>query len=261
MTVFLSSALHVAIYAALRLVFILHDAVTNASAFLRAHVADRLQKQARNNRAALNLDTPRHIAFSGALAEHLPLLVDHIHTLLRSGTQHFTLHDASFRIDPDRLQHLLQSNRNRQQYTLTELSAKRTTTKQVHTHAPKTQPNAQHTTIITVVHPACGPSLLTRATKHLISSPAFQTASLNAQTVTEWLDKDPQNCMLPSEPDLLFIFPSSASTFLPVLNRFPVWQLRLTQLIFLPYPVSKLTTQQLLKTAINASKAPKRFGR
>lgn len=84
---------------------------------------------------------------------------------------------------------------------------------------------------------------------------------LSVQAVQSWLDRDGGACMLPSEPDVLITFPPPHGHVVRVLRDFPMWQLRLTQLVFAEHAVSQLSARDVLNMAAHAASAPCRFGR
>lgn len=87
-----------------------------------------------------------------------------------------------------------------------------------------------------------------------------QRAKFCIDDVCQWLDTNPVNANLPSEPDVLLVFPMPNAPPVPILHGFPVWQLRLTQLIFSPLGPDELSMRQLFRMISTAACAPKRFG-
>lgn len=112
---------------------------------------------------------------------------------------------------------------------------------------------------LTLLNPNTSRSSIVRATKHLIRSGAAKALSI--EQVVEFLDGDPVHANLPSEPDVLIVFPNANAPPIPVLHDFPVWQLRLTQIVFSQAQPQSISRHSLIQMLSSAAKAPKRFGR
>lgn len=128
---------------------------------------------------------------------------------------------------------------------------------------------------LTFVKPQTGRSSIVRAARHLAKfcpirtcNPTLSAGStittdndLSIHHVCAALDSNAASSMLPSEPDVLVVFPAWNAPPIPVLHEFPPWQLRLTQIIFAHVGPESLSEHTLFDMISSAANAPKRFGR
>ncbi|CAN8073522.1 unnamed protein product [Agarophyton chilense] len=252
---------------------------------LASDVDRRIQYQyVSRNQRGLDTDTseartPNHVALSGAISEEIQALWVNVRTLILRGTRHVTLHDPYHKIDMRQVERLVKESDFGMVCKVTQIDSKHTThsvirsdsvsTAEKHEDMEKsiqirefdeeTRPGLE--VALTIVEGQSGTSLITRAARTLAHSPDIETHQLNPETVTEWLDSNACRCMLPSEPDVVMVFPKAFSRWAPTLEGFPVWQLRLSQIVFVRKPITSVDFKDLLRLVTKASNAPKRFGR
>lgn len=116
---------------------------------------------------------------------------------------------------------------------------------------------------LTFVEPQSGRSTIARAARTIIRKSLQDEPKcyLSIPAVCDMLDKELVTSTLPSEPDVLIVFPALNAPPIPVLHDFPVWQLRLTQIIFADIGPERISTPSLFQMISSAANAPKRFGR
>lgn len=212
-----------------------------------------------------------HLAFSGHIAPHLDHLSKIIVFLANHGTTHITLYDHLQHINPTHLASLIHRH-GLHAFHLSRIAIHETesfystcnnppTSHQCHPAVIESAAAPHPRITLTIVDPGTGRASIARSARLLAERQAGNTPYVDPQTVTEWLDADHARCMLPSEPDTLVVFPSPTAPSAPVLNGFPVWQLRLTQIRFSSIPLTHCSTHQLMTIITSAANAPKRFGR
>lgn len=113
-------------------------------------------------------------------------------------------------------------------------------------------------TIVSSQSPRVG---LVRASQKLARSRDSKSSKMTVEDVFQWLDREPLVANLSSEPDVLVVFPAPNAPSVPILHNFPIWQLRLTMIIFANTNPHHMLYRSLVRMIASAAKKPKRFGR
>lgn len=261
-------AFYVILYAILWLVHGLHRSL--------AHLFNRilLTLETLLGRSGLmhkGLILPPHIALSGSIANLQENIISCVRLMISKGTRDITLHDPLHQFDVDYLTTLLENGTDHHTtWSITEIRETETRTRFVRMPQNLTERNSSsnHAEYIegeadfrlTVAQAGTGRGAIARAARELGMSQKAKHCQLTPEDVISWLDRDESKCMLPSEPDVVVVFPAEATTSLPILNEFPVWQMRLTQIRFSQHPISSLPQDTFLRMVTDGASIPKRFG-
>lgn len=138
-----------------------------------------------------------------------------------------------------------------------------------HSHKATCAPTRRKTPIkiedvhLSFVKPQTGHSTIVHAAQNVIkaSQDGDSIVDLPVNEVLERLDAELKQTTLPSEPDVLVVFPALNAPPIPVLHNFPVWYLRLTQIVFVDVAPEQLPIHSLFQKVTFAANAPKRCGR
>lgn len=216
----------------------------------------RLTTWIERQRPPRQLVSPRHIALSGSLASNICKVCQLVEAACATGAEHVSLHDPWEQIDSAKLAaQLLELLPGAQVREIGDFGTRQLGHDESAIETER-EAVADKGVIVTVVRPNAGRDVLVRAARQL----AAETRGRTVQEVVEWLD-DCAEGMLPSEPDVLVVFPPTQGIRANVLHGFPPWQFRLTQIRFADVVVSRMQASAFLKVAAEASGAPKRFGR
>ncbi|KAI0556628.1 Decaprenyl diphosphate synthase-like protein [Gracilaria domingensis] len=263
-------------YIFLKLLHTISKKAANANARFQI-LFEQCQGKLRTEKAVV--ETPNHVALSGAISNDMQAVWSNVQSLISRGTRHITLHDPNEKIDASEVERLVKESHIGLACKVIQIGSRYTLESVIRSVANSSVDKvsgldgsigirtytevigAELEIVITIVEGRSGVPLLTRAARTLAHSTDIETSLLCPESVTEWLDSNAARCMLPSEPDVVMVFPSSLSSWAPVLDGFPVWQLRLSQIVFASIPIKSLKLQELLRLVTKASSAPKRFGR
>lgn len=207
------------------------------------------------------MQIPRHIAFSGAIAYDLQQVAQLIDEAYMNGAEHISLYDPWTELSAVTLAKLLK--RRALSFEVHEIGA--FGTRHVHSELSGdlisgdrlAESSHEGNVIVSVIRPGAGRQSLIRAARQLCADKRERTV----EEVVEWLDSDSVDGMLPSEPDVLVVFPGGNDIRANVLHGFPPWQFRLTQIRFSETPISQMQWSTMLYIVGRAASAPKRFGR
>lgn len=222
-------------------------------------------------RALSSVTVPRHVAFSGAVGTCDVQLFALIDLVVARGAKHVTLYDPwtvmTLEQVADRIRSEHAAKGRRIAVSVVDKNGTMSDETRVYgilsdaakeqkEHVSDLEPDIK----VTVVQPGASRGMLVRAVRTL-GDGDFDGKELSIANVTEWLDETAEG-MLPSEPDVVIVFPSDdPALHVNLLNGFPVWQLRLTQIRFAKTTVRDTTHDSLLEMVGSAAAAPKRFGR
>lgn len=206
------------------------------------------------------LRIPRHIALSGAIATDLQHVCQLIDEAYMNGVEHVSLHDPWTELNVAIMANFLKERAL--PFHLCEIGG--FGTRQVHSDPscgrvsdPRISNHEENgPVVVTVVRANAGRATLVRAARQL----ALDESKITIEHVINWLDCAADG-MLPSEPDVLVVFPGGKDVRANVLHGFPPWQLRLTQIRFSPVAISQMQCCSFLSIVSGAAIAPKRFGR
>lgn len=233
----------------------------------RARVLLRLLPE-RRSAAPLVETVPRHIALSGAIANSNADVAALMKLVVSRGARHVTLHDPWTTVDMDKVAERLSAEGEKGSlWAVREVDEAGGVGNKVRVRDGVVEADHEADEVatgadikVTVVRPGAGRGSLVRAVRKLAER-GEGTEELSVVEVTEWLDRYAEG-MLPSEPDVVVIFPSEdVKERAKVIHGFPVWQLRLTQIRFATKPIRELDHESFLQMVANAAAAPKRFGR
>lgn len=218
---------------------------------------------------------PNHIALSGALANFPDGVAKYLLFCVRKGASDLTIYDPHEKIDWSKLlQQLLEGEANGF-WSIKEISKNGSVTtgikfsdlRQAPSATEKSEHNIIHNTEhsnveirLTVVREGMGRESLMLAARHIADNCNPDAEPITAEEVAKYLDEDKVDMMLPSEPDVVVVFPDKETPY-ATLDEFPVWQLRLTQIRFAEQPICHTTERGFLAMVESAANAEKRFGR
>lgn len=114
---------------------------------------------------------------------------------------------------------------------------------------------------LTLIQGWVGHMGIVSAARRLAEQGLRNGCSLSVQEIVNAIDDDPSASVLPSEPDVLIVFPANNAPPLPVLHGFPFWQLRLTQIMFAKHAPNNLPLSSVFNMIATTTNVPKRFGR
>lgn len=114
---------------------------------------------------------------------------------------------------------------------------------------------------LTLIQGWIGHACIVSAARRLAEQRLRDGLASTVQETVDAIDQDPRASVLPSEPDVLIIFPAHKASPVPVLHGFPFWQLRLTQIIFAPHAPNDMSFSTISNMIATSASAPKRFGR
>lgn len=114
---------------------------------------------------------------------------------------------------------------------------------------------------LTLIQGRVGYTGIVSATRRLAEQRLRDGCSLSVQEIINAIDDDPCASVLPSEPDVLIVFPANNAPPVPVLHGFPFWQLRLTQIMFATHAPNDVPLSLVFNMITTTANVPKRFGR
>lgn len=114
---------------------------------------------------------------------------------------------------------------------------------------------------LTLIEERVGHAGVVSAARRLADRRKDASCSMTVEETVQALDEDCRASVLPSEPDVLIVFPAVAAPSVPVLHGFPFWQLRLTQIIFASQAPHESSVSTILDMIAASASSPKRFGR
>lgn len=115
-------------------------------------------------------------------------------------------------------------------------------------------------TQLTFIHQQ-GRMSVVRAAQKIAQQRLSNYRETTIQEIIRILDGDKEASVLPSEPDVLIVFPLTGAPSVPILHGFPIWQLRLTQMFFAQTPPNRTSLYTILNMITKSAITPKRFGR